>query len=94
MMVGNCRLIKENERKNYAGSQKPSMIEGKGVRRCLHHAALHQEMDEGELLGIRGVACCGIHTHNLICTISLRGFAVLLLVHIGVCYLLDPSNLI
>ena len=28
----------------------------KGVHRCLHHAAPHQEMEEGELMGIRGVA--------------------------------------
>ena len=47
------------KRKNYAGSQTPSIIEGKGIRRCLHHAlaAPHQEMEEGELMGIRGVAC-------------------------------------
>jgi len=51
--------MQKKERKNYVGSQTPtgSMIEGKGVRRCLHHAAPHQEMEEGELMGVRGVAC-------------------------------------
>jgi len=39
---GYKELLKE--RKNYAGSQTPSIIERKGVRRCLHHAAPHQEL--------------------------------------------------
>jgi len=34
--------LQGKERKKYAGSQTPSIIEGKGVRRCLHHGCKAQ----------------------------------------------------
>jgi len=50
-------ITRKKERENYAGSKTPSIVEGKGVHRCLHHAVPHQEIEEGELMGIGGVAC-------------------------------------
>lgn len=35
-------LKRKRKRKAYAGSQTPSIIEGKGIRRCQHHAAPRQ----------------------------------------------------
>jgi len=67
------------ERKNYVGSQTPSIIEGKGVRRCLHHAAPHQELEERELMGTRGVACCAY------AVISLFTFSFSQKVEVNVC---------
>jgi len=58
----------EKEGKNYARNQTFSIIEGKAVRMCLHHAAPYQEMEEGKLMlascilgGAFGRACLCLH---------------------------------